>query len=150
MLRLRKATKIDEDFLFNLKNDPIVLQYSYVVRKPINRRKYSRWLDDVLEDPQSMLYIIEEDGVSIGDVRLDIDEEIEISIHLAEKHRHRGNGDWTIKEICKIAQPFQKPIISHIVDGNIPSMKLFIKNNFSLVDYYEGPPIGLYKFMKKL
>lgn len=148
MLKLRKATHKDGEFLFALKNDPTVLAGSYIIRKPVKREDYFKWLNVRLADPQTELYIIEGEE-RIGDVRLDVSKEIEVSVRITEEHRRQGVSDWAIQEVCGIAGRYKRPIIAYIVDGNIASMRLFLKHKFVPVSYMAGPPIGLYKYVRQ-
>lgn len=148
MLKLRKATFKDSNFLWELKNDPIVLLNSYIIRKPVEKEEYMRWFKRRLEDEKTELYIVENNNEAIGDVRLDIDKEIEISIRLHSSARGKGFAVKIVKLAIKQAEIYSKNIVAYIVDGNIPSMRTFLQCGFIPVSYEKGPVVGRYKYVR--
>lgn len=148
MIQLRKATLEDNDFYFALKNDPLVLQGSYVIREAVPYEQYKEWFTKQLSGVDMEFWVIEEDGIPVGDVRLDFGEETELSIRLTEDARGRGIASYSLGLLIDKAMEYNRPIMAYIVDGNIASMRLFLRHGFLPVSYEKGPTIGRYKYVR--
>jgi RimJ/RimL family protein N-acetyltransferase len=105
MLRLRPARPEDEDRLLTWRNEASTRQAS-LSSEEISEADHHRWLVRKLRDPDCALFIIEEAGRPLGQVRLDrIDPELaEISIGLAPEARGRGRGREALR-LCVLEAP---------------------------------------------
>lgn len=148
MITLRKAEPEDIDFYFVLKNDPLVLQGSYAIRETVPYEQYKEWFFKQLSGMDMEFWVVEEDGVAVGDVRLDFGEEIELSIRLKEEARHKGVGHYALGLLIDKATEYNKPVIAYIVDGNVASMRLFLRHGFLPMSYEKGPLVGRYKYVR--
>lgn len=119
----RPATTHDSDFLLELKNDPVMRQFSVVTHKEIKKQAHNKWLEEHLDEIQ----IIFDDENRIGMLRVTKDREI--SINLRPDFRGKGYGTRILKEFCPIN------VWAKIVNGNVASMKIFLKNGFEITDY---------------
>ena len=130
---IREAKTMDSKFLFNLKNDKDVRKWSIASKDKIKWDKHLKWLDKHLEE----ISIIYFNGERAGDIRF---EEDEIAIKVNKRFRGNGLANYTIG----IAKVSCDNIVAKIVDGNVPSMRLFIKNDFKVVDHKVSNGVGYY------
>lgn len=123
----------DAEFLLKVKNDYDVRMNSIVTHRRIRREAHIDWLQRKLKDKKSALYVITVDNRRAGDVRLDDrhDGTHEISIRLLPKYRSTGIGRMVIRR-------FDQSLIAKFVEGNIPSMNLFIKCGYVFRSYRDG------------
>lgn len=143
-MKLREALHSDATFLFDLKNDKDVRKWSIASQDKIDWDKHLEWLHMNLHKIAIIVY----KGKDVGDVRWVDDKEIAIKID--KKYRGLGLADMVIKSLTR--NPINEVIIAKIVDGNVPSMRLFIKNDFKVVDHKTTNGVGYYilKYDKKI
>ena len=132
-MKLRQAKITDAKFLFDLKNDKDVRKWSIASKDKIKWDNHLEWLNKHLHE----IFIITNDKKPVGDIRL---EEDEIAIKIAKKARGNGYADIAIKIVCKLC----RILTAKIVDGNVPSMRLFIKNDFKVVYHKVSNGVGYY------
>jgi len=98
---IRKATEEDMMFLFDLKNQPSVLRWSFN-SNPVPLETHQVWFQQKLHDPLTALYVIEESGRAIGQVRFDREKDPNspaiISIDITAEQRGKGFGKKAIVE----------------------------------------------------
>lgn len=130
MVKYRKAHINDATELFELKNDETVRANSILTHEKIEWKSHVDWLTNKLKDPEVEIWIIEnEEDEMIGDVRID---HLEISIKLFPQFRGKGIGGEAIKHFAR------KGLIAKIVEGNVPSMRIFVDAGFNFIDYQKG------------
>ena len=97
-ITLRAATSDDAALLLEWANDPATRAASFD-RDPIAWNAHVEWLAGVLEDPDRRLWIAEEAGVAVGQVRIDRspDGVGVVSIGLADGARGRGLGSAVLR-----------------------------------------------------
>lgn len=120
-IHLRPATIEDAELLLAWKNDPVTRQFSIVTHEVIPLETHYLYLLDHLKDIQ----IIEYGGVPCGDIRIDE----EVSIRLDPEYRGKKIGYKALKLVVKPG------MVAKIVEGNIASMRLFIKLGFRPTAY---------------
>ncbi len=120
-MRLRPATMVDAEFLLKLKNDPVMRKFAVVTHKKILKKDHLKWLSTHLDEIQII-------GDRIGMFRI---ADGEVSINLAPEHRGKGIG-------LKVISKCPKGLWAKIVNGNVPSMKVFLEAGFKVVDYKEN------------
>jgi RimJ/RimL family protein N-acetyltransferase len=87
---LRPATDQDAVHLLEWRNDPDSVRFS-VTRRAVDPGEHERWLESRLEHPEAHLWIAEQAGIAVGQVRVDIEHGTGIvSIAVAPEHRGRG------------------------------------------------------------
>lgn len=136
----RPARFTDASDLINIKNDPDVRRFSIVTQDVIRWENHIRWLMNKLADPHhTRLFCIVYKGQVIGDVRLDISSEVEVSIRLLPEFRGKGIGEKSVRWITRCAAKAypRLGITAKIVDGNKPSMATFLKVGYE-VKYKDG------------
>ena len=133
---IRKAIEEDMMFLFNLKNQSSVLWWSFN-RNPVSIETHRIWFKEKMEDPLIDLYVVEEDGLRVGQTRFDIDivtQNATVSIDISEMHRGKGFGRRAILESLEkffSEHPEIKTVIAYIYAENTISQKTFAKAGFS-------------------
>lgn len=91
-LFLRPATIDDVDLLFEWVNEPAVRNNSFNT-KIISMEEHAAWLERVLTDFYTKLYILQEEDTPIGQVRLAYDTNVwQISYSIAPAYRGQGYG----------------------------------------------------------
>jgi len=127
MISLRQATMGDAELLLEMKNDPVMRKFSIATHDEIKMTDHLVWLKDNVQ----YTYMIETDSVACGDIRIK-DGEVAIKIH--EDYRGKGISTQVLKNVC---EKFDV-LTAKIVDGNVPSMRLFQKCGFKVVDHKDN------------
>ena len=125
-IELRPATMDDALVLFHWKNDPVMRRFSIVTHDEIKWEDHIQWLKKHLHE----IFIICSHRDTYGDVRL---EGNVIAIKLDPDSRGRGIG----REAIGLAQDMRDELVAYIVNGNVPSMRLFLGAGFKITDYNE-------------
>jgi RimJ/RimL family protein N-acetyltransferase len=131
MITIRQATNDDMEDMFRWKNDPITRQFAIKTHKKILWKNHVKWF----EQNKFLVFIICQKNIKIGTVS--IVPEIRIIID----PEYRGQG-FAFKALQYLVQP---GYIAKIVNGNIASMRLFLKLGFKPICYNEA---GYYIFQK--
>lgn len=121
-MEYRRARIEDAENLFRLKNSEGV-RVTAIVKKPIEWDEHISWL---IKNLKHIWIILAENCEFAGDVRI---VEGEMSIRIIEKYRGKGMGSEVIKKFAR------KGMTAKIIEGNIGSMRIFIKNGFNFIDY---------------
>mgnify|MGYP006087550013 CR=1 FL=1 len=143
IFKLKKSTKvsikvarlIDSEFLFNLFNRSIEEGFS-ITKKKINYASHKIWYKNRLKDKNTQVYIIYLNLDKIGYVRFEKFSKNKYKVSIANHPKFLGKG---FGAIClKLAikkftlNKVNVKIIALINKNNIPSIKIFIKNNFKI------------------
>lgn len=89
---LRPARAGDAKVLREWRNDAMAVRFSVSARQ-VSAAEHDRWLAERLADPATRLRIAEEEGVPVGQVRIDIAGATgAVSIAVAAEARGRGLG----------------------------------------------------------
>ena len=120
-LYLRPATPEDAKILFEWRNDPQVRAASHN-QDEISFESHLTWLKDSLKNPGRKLYVAEENGTSIGTVRLDwTDGAHTLSWTVKPESRGKGVGK---RMVSLIVEQITEPIRAEIKVGNLASIKI--------------------------
>jgi dTDP-4-amino-4,6-dideoxygalactose transaminase/RimJ/RimL family protein N-acetyltransferase len=135
-VRLRPCAHADTELLFGWRNDPFI-----VARGSLNRtvtwEEHRRWVAESLRAPeQRRLFIIENEGEPIGQVRFDreSDRSCAISVYLLERFTHRGLGTAAIAAGCRAIfrdWPVDE-ILARVRHDNPAGRASFTKTGFEL------------------
>jgi RimJ/RimL family protein N-acetyltransferase len=127
-IELRRARPDDAPRLFEWANDPATRAASFD-RAEISWTEHVAWLAAVLADPDRRLWIAEESGIAVGQLRVDRtpDGLGTVSIGLAPRERGRGLGRAVLR--AGLAAAVQELEIGRaravVMADNLPSRQLF-------------------------
>lgn len=129
-LFLRPATIDDVNILFKWVNEPSVRKNSFNTNI-ISMDEHKAWLERVLTDMNTRLYILQEDDNPIGQVRLAYDTNMwQISYSIAPAYRGQGYG----KIILQLAENelirgghVGEHLYAEVKKDNIASQRIFKK-----------------------
>ena len=127
MISLRQATMGDAELLLEMKNDLVMRLYSIETHDEIKMTDHLVWLKDNVQ----YTFMIEYDGEACGDIRI---KDNEVAIKILYKYRGMGISTEVLKNVCE-KNDF---LTAKIVDGNVPSMRLFQKCGFKVVDHEDN------------
>ncbi|MDO8584835.1 MAG: GNAT family N-acetyltransferase [bacterium] len=142
-IRVRRAEERDKDFLFQLRNEDSVRAQSWHTER-VDASTHDAWFKSSLRNPKRVLYVVEADGTSAGQVRFDVDdggESAEVSVSVTERFRGKGIGSEALRSAGQSLFkdfPNIKKIFAHIKTDNFASVKTFQKagyENRGIVDY---------------
>ncbi len=89
-MRLRPATEADAEFLMAWRNDPDTVRFSRSAR-PVTAAEHREWLRERLADQSSRVWVGEETGHPVGQVRVNREEGVWI-VDIAVAPGDRGRG----------------------------------------------------------
>jgi RimJ/RimL family protein N-acetyltransferase len=96
---LRPATAADRALLLAWRNDQDVVRYSLSGR-PVAAAEHANWLTARLAEPALRLWIAEQAGEPVGQVRVDLEDETgTVSISVAPGQRGRGVGSRMLRAL---------------------------------------------------
>ena len=142
-LILRKVRLDDKDLLHSWSNDPVTRKHSFN-SDSIPYEAHEKWFANTLSSDSRLQFILEKSGVPIGQIRLDIEDEIgEIGYSIAPEYRGNGYGNVICNMLIEYSRKYLsiKKIIAQVKTDNIASKKCFIKNGFQSV--FEQLEIGI-------
>lgn len=163
---LRKASMKDAELLYEWKNDKETIENS-ISKRGVTMEEHLKWLQGVIENPQRQLFILDVGGISVGQLRLDLEvmstAEIktdendltqnrqgkgitaEISYGLGAEYRGKGLGKVLLEEAETLAKLFHlAELTAEVLPHNVASQKLFQK-----LGYTEEQKKELYLYKKK-
>jgi hypothetical protein len=121
-MKLRPAILSYANFLLEIKNDPVMREFAVKTQKKIERSAHIKWLRSHIDEMQ----IVEVDGERAGMFRVSEDKEVSINLH--PNFRGMGLGN-------KVLKKCPKGVWAKIVNGNVPSMRIFLANGFEIKNY---------------
>jgi UDP-2,4-diacetamido-2,4,6-trideoxy-beta-L-altropyranose hydrolase len=125
---LRPASEEDCALVMAWRNDPASVRFS-VTGRAVSAEEHQRWFAGILEaGSRTRLWIGEEDGVPVGQVRIDAgDAGGTVSIAVAAEHRGRGIGTAMLRslvgEVVRAALP--RPLTAVVRPDNVASLRAF-------------------------
>lgn len=116
----------DAKLLFQWKNDKATIENS-ITKRGVTMEEHLEWLKKVIDNPKRQLFIMDIDGVSVGQLRLDLDGAVaEISYGLGAEFRGKGLGKVLLEQAETLAEMFAiSELIAEVLPHNIASQKLF-------------------------
>ena len=132
-LFLRSAQEQDCQLLWEWANDPVVRERSYN-SDPIPLEEHEDWFSGKLKDPSSKIYIAEERGEPVGEVRFDIEGEAAVvSVVVDSEYRGKGYGTELIRRGTKYFLSKNSGTLrvdAFIKETNKPSVRAFEKAGY--------------------
>jgi len=136
-LSYRRATFDDCDLLFTWANDVTVRNNAHN-NEPINYDSHITWLKSKLNSPDSWIFILLKNGISVALLRLDKKEnDVLLTYSVAPKYRRKGIALEVINmlpDIIKKEEIQCENIIADVYKTNIASIKIFQKTGFEKHD----------------
>ncbi len=132
---LRRAQKRDVKFLFDLRNDEKMRQFAFNTEK-VELETHQHWFERTLANENALLFIAEENGEKIGQIRFDFEPEnnrAEVNVALISSFRGRGYGTELLRLGCQMAAEERdfREAVAHIKPNNTRSIKAFSLAGFS-------------------
>src|SRR5487761_22820 len=102
---LRPATEDDSDVLLEWRNDPEAIRFS-VSGRGVTPAEHREWLSGRLAHPGSRLWIAEQAGTAVGQVRVDMEDGIgTVSVAVAPSQRGLGLGSAVLQAMVIEMEP---------------------------------------------
>ena len=123
MISLRKVKFEDWPMLLEWRNDEETRKNSHST-EPVAEASHKTWLNKVLADPNTQLFIAEKNGIPVGTTRADFHEsqnDYLLSWTIAPHARGKGIGKLMVKAM---ADRLNGRIRAEIKSGNIASIKI--------------------------
>ena len=125
-MKLRPITMEDADQMLEWKNYPETRQFAIASHDEITKEAHYAWLKDHLDG----FFIIEnDDGVRCGAVRIHNNE---VSFWVDRSMWGKGIATWVLIHVT------YPGLFGKIVDGNLASMRCFIRAGYEPVSYHDG------------
>jgi RimJ/RimL family protein N-acetyltransferase len=129
---LRAAREDDVSLIGDWRNDADTVRVSETDR-PVSKAEHARWFVATLADPGRRLWIAEEDGVPVGQVRVDLDGDAGVfSIGVAPAERGRGIGQSMLRSaIAEVEREGLATTLSAVArEDNLASIHAFEQVGF--------------------
>lgn len=129
--KLRVATENDVELIYNWANDEECRKNSLNTDK-IPYENHIKWYNQKLIDPFSYIYILQYNGQDVGQIRIDISDNIGLISYMIDcKYRGKGFG----KMIITMAENEVKGKVSYlraiVKYANMPSKNIFESLGYS-------------------
>lgn len=151
-IKIRRAISTDLDVTYSWANKPEIRQFSFN-KHHISESEHNNWFLNKLNDTSCSYYILEYQGVAVGSIRFDIDnDEALISYLLDPLYHGKDLGILLLKNgiKCLMTEKLAEnlcfsAISGYVININTPSIKAFEKLGFVRTEDNET-----IKFTKKL
>lgn len=147
---LRRASMADAELLFEWKNDKTTIENS-ITKRGVTMDEHLQWLQGVINNPNHQLFILDVDGISVGQLRLDLEViadvvTAEISYGLGAEYRGKGFGKVLLEQADTLATIFKfDELTAEVLSHNVASRKLF-----QSLGYAEEQNGELYVYRKRI
>ena len=127
---LRRASMADAELLFEWKNDKTTIENS-ITKRGVTMDEHLQWLQGVINNPNRQLFILDVDGISVGQLRLDLEViadvvTAEISYGLGAEYRGKGLGKVLLEQADTLSVMFKiVELKAEVLPHNKASQKLF-------------------------
>lgn len=131
-LRLRSVTLADAKLLLSWRNDETVRRSAFASEE-IEWPPHERWFTKKLSSSSTRIWILEQDGQPVGQVRYELSGEIaEISFSVAREFRGQGFGVDLLSRSAPLACQELKPskLVGFVKVDNIASSGAFERAGF--------------------
>ena len=131
-LKLRRANFSDLEKLYSWVNDPLVRANSFN-NNFVTKEEHQKWYKNYLDSSESLIFILELDDLTIGQVRFDLREEIwHIDYSIDHKFRGLGLGKRIIEMgLNEMAQSDIKKYAAFVRGNNKASQRIFESLGFT-------------------
>mgnify|MGYP001249094624 FL=1 len=134
-LKIRLANNDDAKSLFEWFNSSDSMKYKYITKTKILFIEHKKWFQTVLKSSSEKIFIIEKNGLSIGNIRFKITQYIDVDIYIIKKERKKGYAKLVLSDFIKILKKIDKKSIFEVVvsKANLPSLRLFYSCGFKVL-----------------
>jgi RimJ/RimL family protein N-acetyltransferase len=144
-ITLRRVRSDDRDLIREWRNDEDAVRFS-VTGRPVSPGEHARWFAGLVDDPARLLWIAEQQGNAVGQVRVDLSgPEGTVSIAVAPGWRGRGIGTSILRvllsEIVHHAEVSTLTARAH--QDNTASVRTFERAGFRRLQGLEGDFVSL-------
>jgi RimJ/RimL family protein N-acetyltransferase len=120
--------------LFHWVNQADSIAAKALTQEPIPRARHEEWFAARLLDPDTFLHVIEDNGVSIGQVRLQLTspERYAVDIYVDQPHRGQGVAAWAVQEAIRnlLLERSRAGVVALVRVENAASAALFTSIGF--------------------
>lgn len=137
---LRPARTADADRVLEWRNDGDAVRFSVTGRR-VCKAEHRRWFTALLADRHVRLWIAEEAGATVGQVRLDVTDGVgTVSIAVAREHRGRGIAVTMLHAMLEVvaADGDLRRLKALIHPDNVSSLRAFERAGFRRADVPEA------------
>jgi RimJ/RimL family protein N-acetyltransferase len=144
VIALRPAEPGDADRLLAWRNDPQTRAFAFNSGE-VSLEEHTSWLRSRLADPDCVLWVAEDDGVPVGQVRLDREgDAAEVSITVAPEARGRGLAAAILDAAVDAARGHDVArLLARILPGNVASERAFARAGFAVTGRDENGVLTL-------
>jgi UDP-2,4-diacetamido-2,4,6-trideoxy-beta-L-altropyranose hydrolase len=131
-LVLRRATSGDQARLLEWRNEPEVVRFS-ISGRPVEAPEHANWLAARLARSEPRLWVAEEAGEPVGQVRVDPESDAgTVSISVSPGHRGRGVGSRMLRALVVELEPDAevRNLLALVHPENIASLRAFERVGF--------------------
>ena len=134
-LEVRHANNDDVKNLFKWFNSLDSIKYKYITKTKILFIDHKKWFEAVLKSSREKIFIIEKNGLSIGNIRLKITQYIDVDIYIIKKERKKGYAKLVLSDFIRILKKIDKKSIFEVLvsKANLPSLRLFNSCGFKVL-----------------
>lgn len=137
IVKLRSATLADASLLFEWVNAADSLRQKEHTALPIPWSHHCDWLERTLAEPRNFLFVVECDGVPVGQIRLEArDDGHIVDIYIVARARHRGIANAALSQAIRHSGVDRA--VARVKEGNIASQNLFKALGFSATKRSDG------------
>ena len=130
-MNIRKALQKDKLLIYYWFNHKESIKYKIKTKFKVSLANHTRWFNKFLKNKKSCLWIIENEGAFIGQIRLENIQhnKYEIDIYIRSEYRKSGLATRFLKYAENNLNKGSL-IFSFVKKNNIKSLKFFKKNNY--------------------
>jgi RimJ/RimL family protein N-acetyltransferase len=140
-LEIRLATLQDARLLLAWRNDPTTREFAFD-QGVIRREEHREWLNRKLTDHRCALFILEDAGEPVAQVRLDKlpDGGADVDVAVAPQARGQGLGTQALRRVVPVAADRLEAscVIARVKPGNEASLRTFAAAGFECITKEPG------------
>jgi RimJ/RimL family protein N-acetyltransferase len=133
-LKIRLANNNDAKSLFEWFNSSDSMKYKYITKTKILFIEHKKWFECLLKSSSDKIFIIEKNGLPIGNIRLKVTQYIDVDIYIINDERKKGYAKLVLSNFIRILKKIDKKSIFEVLVSkvNLPSLRLFKSCGFKV------------------
>jgi RimJ/RimL family protein N-acetyltransferase len=138
--------------IFEWRNDPVIVRLGSSQRE-VTWTEHEEWFSQSITSRKRHIFIVERDGVPIGQVRFDLVEQSEcvISVYLASEFTGHGWGIEAIRDGCELI--FEEwpvhAVVASVRAENKVGQSAFRRAGFVEIDARRAPGHRIFKLLRR-